>query len=80
MWWLAPLHRKVPTLLQVLQQALVPLFDNKVHKAHTAAEADHEADHEAEHEAERAAAHEAEHEAPLKRKLRQNRNWVKLLA
>ena len=76
MWWLAPLHRKVPTLLQVLQQALVPLFDNKVHKAHTAAEADHEA----EHEAERAAAHEAEHEAPLKRKLRQNRSWVKLLA
>ena len=76
MWWLAPLHRKVPTLLQVLQQALVPLFVNKVHKAHTAAEADHEA----EHEAERAAAHEAEHEAPLKRKLRQNRNWVKLLA
>ena len=76
MWWLAPLHRKVPTLLRVLQQALVPLFVNKVHKAHTAAEADHEA----EHEAERAAAHEAEHEAPLKRKLRQNRNWVKLLA
>ena len=75
MWWLAPLHRKVPTLLRVLHQALVPLFVNKVHKvhkAHTAAEA--------EHEAERAAAHEAEHEAPLKRKLRQNRNWVKLLA
>lgn len=72
MWWLAPLHRKVPTLLRVLQQALVPLFVNKVHKAHTAAEA--------ELEAERAAAHEAEHEAPLKRKLRQNRNWVKLLA